>query len=343
MKYRSKLFEVYSFYNLSRYFFLNIEKTYNSIVLKSGITLPQLRVLWVINTFPGICSNKIASIGCWSKPTVSSILKKLIDKELILMDLSSNSKMKEIFITSVGIDYININKQKKGDVFPLFNILNSFNENELSILNNAYKYLMDKSDNSFILGYIQKINEVSLEIEFESFEIFEQDFLKHIICLYNCLRVFILTIENNHNLLLKKLDLTFPQLRALKILKAFDAITSVQLSEIAIWSPSTANLIVNNLYSKNLISKKRGNIKNYLHISITESGSKIIEDDINANNNQIKMLNLVDDFSLEEIRSLNKLLYSLNSCLHNDMVQEYILKSYKPAPVHNGLNPIDKF
>ena len=343
MKYSSKIFEIYSFYNLSRYLFLKIEKTYNSIVLKSGITLPQLRVLWSINTYPGICSNEIAIIGCWSRPTVSNILKKLIEKNLIIVDSSSNNKMKKITITRTGIKYINLNMQEKGHEFPLFDILNSFNVGELRILNDAYKYFMNKSNNSFILEYIEKINKTSLEIDFESFKLCEKDFLKHIICLYNCLRIFILTIENNHNVLLKKFDLTYPQLRALKIIKAFEAITSVELSEIAIWSPSTANLIVKNLYNKNLIEKKRGNIKNYLHLYITDKGSSIINDDISLNNKKIEMLNLVDDFTTEEIRTLNKLLYRLNSCLHNDMVKDYILKSYKPTLVNSVLNPIDKF
>lgn len=329
MKYNSELFEIHSFYNLSRYLFLKIEKIYSSIVEKSGITLPQLRVLWVIKAFPEISPNKIAIIGCWSKPTVSIILKKLLAKNLIFIDAINNSKNKKIIITNEGINYINVNKQRKGDAFPLFSILNSTNAEELSDLINAYKHLMNESNNSFIFEYIKRINELSLKIDFQTFKPSEVNFLKDLVCLYNCLRIFILTIENSHNILLKKLNLTYPQLRALKILKGFNGITSVELSEIALWSPSTANLVVKNLYKRNLICKKRGNIKNSLHIYVTDYGNKIIEEDLRANHNKIQILNLVGNFPIEEIRKLNKLLYGLNSCLHNHRVKEYVLQSFE--------------
>lgn len=325
----SKLFEMHSFYNLSRYLYLKIEKIYNSRIEKSGITLPQLRVLWVIKAFPEISSNKIAIIGCLSKPTVSMILKKLLAKELILMESANNSKIKKIIITKAGIDYININKQKKGDLFPLFNILETFNGEELMDLFNAYKYLMKESNNSFIFEYIDRINEIPLKIEYETFEAAEVNFLKDLVCLYNCLRIFILTIENSHNILLKKLNITFPQLRALKILKVFNGITSSELSGIAIWSPSTANLVVKNLYNKDLICKKKGSIKNSLHIYTTDNGNKIIEEDLITNHNKIEILKLVENFPLQEIRKLNKLLYGLNLCLHNHRAQEYIIKSFE--------------
>lgn len=52
MKKNEYLLSVHSLYNLARYAFLKIESNYARTVETSGITLPQLRVLWIIKVSP---------------------------------------------------------------------------------------------------------------------------------------------------------------------------------------------------------------------------------------------------------------------------------------------------
>lgn len=324
-----KSFEIHSFYNLSRYLFLRIEQKYSKIIEKSGITLPQLRILWIVNCFPGISLSEMAKIGCWTSPTVTNMIKILLNKNLVTIDKSSNNKTKNLFITSDGVNIININKQKKGSGFPLSDLIHIVKEDELSELINILKYISTTTDNLLIFEYIDKVNALSLKVDYESFDEGEAYILKNLICFYNLLRVYVLTTENNHSLLLKDLNLTYAQLRALKILKAFKGINSKELSEMALWSPSTANLVVKNLLSKDFIYKKKGSLKNSLHIFLTNEGENVIMEDAKINKNEIATLNILNRLSAEKLSNANKILYSLNTQLNNTIVEHYILKTYE--------------
>ncbi|WP_443110696.1 MarR family transcriptional regulator [Caloramator sp. mosi_1] len=69
-------------YNYSRYIFLKIENEYENYLSRFNITLPQLRCLWIIKSFPKISVSKISKIGCWSVPTVTNMLKLLEEKNI---------------------------------------------------------------------------------------------------------------------------------------------------------------------------------------------------------------------------------------------------------------------
>jgi len=321
----------YEFYTLSRYLFLKIERNYSTIVEKSGVTLPQLRVLWIINAFPGANSSMISKIGCWTRPTVTKIIKILISKNLVQKDLTPNKKSKSIHLTAEGSDIIEINKQTNNSNFPLLKLLNHIDSIELNELLNIYSYTAIKSNNVFILDYIERINTLSLKIQYETFPKSDQPKLKNLVALYNLLRVFVLSVENAHSLLLKDLNLTYPQLRALKIIKAFKGITSVQLSELALWSPSSANLVVKNLYGKGLLYKNKGPVKNSLHIYITEKAENVIIRDAAENENKISTLNMLNDVPEEKLKQLNVLLHSLNESVNNHMVVEFIDRCLHPV------------
>lgn len=323
------LFEIHSFYNLARYLFLRIERDYNRIVEKSGITLPQLRILWIIRSFPEISSSNIAKIGYWTKPTVTKIIRILEEKKLIYRHIASNKKLKKYSLSNLGLDYIELNRKKRGDEFPLFDLLKCVKNEELDAAIDILRHIMVKAGNTFVFEYIERVNELSLKIDYDSFESSEKHILRKLVCLYNLLRVLVVSIENSHSILLKDMNLTYPQLRALKIVGAFQGITSAQLSEMALWAPSTANLIIRNMYSKDLIYKKRGAVKNSLHVFTTEKGNNLIIEDLRKNTNKIEMLKLIETVSFEKIQYLNKLLSTLNRALNNYMVEEYNIRAFE--------------
>lgn len=329
MELNNQDYEVHSFYNLSRYLFLKIERDYNSIVEKSGITLPQLRVLWIINSFPGITPGRISEIGCWTNPTVTNIIKKLILKKLIIVNSHSNKKYKKTNLTESGFKMIEFNKQSKGSSFPIVKLIHTIKEEELCSLILMYRYLADKCGYSLIFDYIDKLNELSLKIRYDSFDCGEQRTLKNLIALYNLLRVFVLTVENSHSILLKNMDLTYPQLRALKIISAYSGITSLELSKIALWSPSSANLVVKNLYTKGLIYKNKGTVKNSLHIFANEKVKLMLNSDAVNNEASIIPIKILKSFKSDMLNCLNGYLLSLNLSLDNTMVRDYIIRTYK--------------
>jgi DNA-binding MarR family transcriptional regulator len=320
----------HEFYTLSRYLFLKIEREYATIVEKSGVTLPQLRILWIISAFPGANSSLISKIGCWTPPTVSRMIKILLEKKLISRDISKN-KSKGIHLTDHGIEIIQANKQAYGSAFPLLKLLGVSKEDELGSLIDIYRYTAMESGNTYIMDYIDRINELSLKIDYSTFPDADQPKLKNLVALYNLLRVFVLSVENAHSLLLKKLDLTYPQRRALMVIRTYRGITSSHLAEIALWSPSSANLVVKNLLAKNLIYKTKGIVKNTLHIYITRKGEELLDMDSKENENKIGTLNLLDNVPPRKLGELNRLLHFLNESVNNHMVVDFIDKCLYPV------------
>lgn len=318
------------FYTLSRYLFLKIEREYANLVEKSGVTLPQLRILWIISAFPGANSTMISNIGCWTPPTVSRMIKILLEKNLIDRD-ASGSKSKGIHLTAKGLATIQENRQLHGSAFPLFKLMDAAEKDELDSLISVYKYTAVKSGNALIMDYIDKVNDLSLKIDYSTFPEADQARLRKLVELYNLLRVFVLSVENSHSLLLNKLGLTYPQMRALTVIKAYSGLTSSQLAEIALWSPSSANLVVKNLLSKNLIYRKKGVVKNSLHMYVTDKAAEVLNEDSKENENKIGTLNLLDDVPKEKLRELNVLLHTLNKSVNNDMVVDFIDRVLYPV------------
>ncbi len=318
------------FYTLSRYLFLKIEREYANLVEKSGVTLPQLRILWIISAFPGANSTMISNIGCWTPPTVSRMIKILLEKNLIDRD-ASGSKSKGIHLTAKGLATIQENRQLHGSAFPLFKLMDATEKDELDSLISVYKYTAVESGNDLIMDYIDKVNDLSLKIDYSTFPEADQARLRKLVELYNLLRVFVLSVENSHSLLLNKLGLTYPQMRALTVIKAYSGLTSSQLAEIALWSPSSANLVVKNLLSKNLIYRKKGVVKNSLHMYVTDKAVEVLNEDSKENENKIGTLNLLDDVPKEKLRELNVLLHTLNKSVNNDMVVDFIDRVLYPV------------
>jgi DNA-binding MarR family transcriptional regulator len=322
------LFNIHSLYNLSRYAFLKIESNYARTVETSGITLPQLRILWIIKAFPGISLSNVARIGCWSSPTVSNMIKILMDKELIFKEEAINKKLYKFQLTEMGKYFININKQDKEKKFYLFDLIGLFSHSELDFIIGIFTEIIIKEEKQFIFDYIDKINEMNLKIDLEVFEKDKVSIIKKIISIYNLLRTFILTVKSSHNEPLKKFNVTYAQLRALWIIDAFPGITSSELSEISFWSPSTVHVIVKNLESKKFIRKEKATIKNAIYLDITEQGEKLIIDDFVKNQKSMLIFKELKDINLDELIELNSLLRRINNKLGNYKTDEYIQKTF---------------
>lgn len=329
MEFRERLFDVHSLYNLSRYIFLKTENNFSNIVEKKGITLPQLRVLWILKSFPGVSLSEIAQIGCWAPPTVTKILKKLLEKNLVEREKSANKKIYSIVITDEGERFIQANRKGKDDDSPLIRLLDVLSVEELDFIIEVFKVICINKNNDIILKYIDSINEHCLKIDYSDFNDEETEILKRVVYFYNLLRTFILHVESNHRQLLLKFGITYPQLRALWFVEAFKGITSVQLSEISFWSPSTANLIVNNLYEKGYIYKEKSKVKNALYLFISEKGEELILEDFKVNQKNLIIYESVDKIPKENLSKANNILKKINIALQNNKVEEYIIRTFE--------------
>lgn len=328
MDFKNTLFDIHEFYNLSRYLFLNIEWNYNDFVEKTGITLPQLRVLWIIKIFQGISLGEIAKIGCWSPPTVTKMLKLLMEKNLVIRAETINKKLYTLNLTKDGHNLIKTNQMKKQDKFALLELLYIVNKDDLNFTIDIFKSITVHSNNIFLFEYIEKTNELGLKIDFNDFNSNEKLILQQLICFYNMLRTFILTIVNNHRNLLSPFKLTYPQLRALWIIDAFPGITSVKLSQLAYLAPSTANVIVKNLYEKKLIYKEKSQLKNSLFLYISDSGEELLIKEFDINQKSFLIYKDIEFLSVNELSQLNEFMLKLNLALKNDFVKEYIEKTF---------------
>lgn len=327
MKRNDIAFQLHSFYNLSRYLFLKIEYTYNSEVEKHNITLPQLRVLWILGCFPGISQDRIAKIGCWTPPTVSDIIKILFQKNLIYREETSNKKTHTLRLTTLGEEKVLETKIKKDSNIALLKLLNKFTYKELELLLNTFKFAIITEDNKYILEYIERLNELELKFDFSDFSRDEKDYTKKLVFIYNLIRIFVLTIQAKHSNILVDCNLTYPQLRALNIIKAFPNITSSELSKIGFWSKSTANLIVSNLYKKQLICKQKGSVKNSIHITISDTGEAILSYDIKNNLQNIDIITPLKNLG-NDLTYINSLISKMNHVVENDLINNIILRTY---------------
>ena len=325
----SKLLNTHTFYNLSRYCFLNIEYNYSSVVEESGITLPQLRVLWILKAFPGISLVEIATIGYWTCPTVTNILKILEEKNLVVKEDTKNKKLYKLNVTTEGEKYININKQSKSNNFHLFDLLNLFSEEELDFIVDFYKHIIIKYGKDYIFDYVDKINSLSLKVDYKNFSKTEVKKLKKLVFFYNTLRIFVLHMERDHSLLLRDLNLTYPQLRALWIIEAFPGINSRTLSSLAFWAPSTANLVVKNLYTKDLIFKEKSTVKNSLYLYINSKGEKLLIEDFKLNSERLIIHDYMKEIVEKKLEKINNYLYTINKRLQNYMVEIYLEKTHE--------------
>ena len=328
MEQNEYLFNVHSLYNLARYAFLKIESNYGRTVETSGITLPQLRVLWIIKAFPGVSLSNIARIGCWTSPTVSNMIKILMDKNLIFKDEAINKKVYKFQLTEMGEWFINENKQNKQKKFYLFDLINLFSHKELDFIIGIFNKIIIKENKEFIFDYIEKINEMGLKIDLKDFDTNTVSIIKKTISLYNLLRTFILTVERNHREALKEFDVTYAQVRALWIIAAFPGITSSELSEISFWSPSTVHVIVKNLDSKNFIRKEKSSIKNAYYLDISNEGEALIIEDYKKNQKTLLIFEELKDVGFQDILDLNHLLSRINSKLGNYKTEEYIKRTF---------------
>ncbi|SMC22268.1 DNA-binding transcriptional regulator, MarR family [Clostridium acidisoli DSM 12555] len=329
MDLKNKLFDIHEFYNLSRYLFLNIEWDYNNFVKKTGITLPQLRVLWIIKIFEGISLGEIAKIGCWSPPTVTKILKLLMDKNLVVREETENKKLYTLNLTGAGHNLIEVNKMKKQDKAALIRLLSVINDEDLDFIIEILKSITLYSNNVFLFEYIKKLNELGLKVDFDDFNFEEKYKLKKLILFYNLLRTFVLNLANNHRNLLVPLKLTYPQLRILWIVDAFPGVTSVKLSKLAYLAPSTANIVVKKLYEKNLIYKEKSKLKNSLFLYISQIGEELLIKEFDVNQKSFLIYKDLQFISTVELPRLNQIMLKLNLTLKNDFVKEYIEKTFE--------------
>ena len=322
------LYNVHSLYNLARYAFLKIEYNYSRMVETSGITLPQLRVLWIIKMYPGTSLSSIARIGCWTSPTVSNMIKILMNKNLIYKEETINKKVYKLQIAEKGNWFININKQDKKKKFYLFDLIDLFSNSELDYIIDIFTKIIIKEKKEIIFDYIDRINKMNLKIDMEDFNLSTVDIIKKTISLYNLLRTLILTVNSNHREPLKEFNVTYPQLRALWIIAAFPGITSSELSEISFWSPSTVHVIVKNLNNKHFIHKEKALIKNAHYLDISHEGESLIIKDYKKNQKTLLIFKEIKDISLKDLISINFLLRKINTKLGNYKTEEYIEKTF---------------
>jgi DNA-binding MarR family transcriptional regulator len=328
MKQNEYLFNIHSLYNIARYAFLKIESNYARTVETSGITLPQLRILWIIKVFPGISLSNVAKIGCWTSPTVSNMIKILISKKLIYKEETINKKVYRFQLTELGDLFININKQNKEKKIYLFDLIGLFTHNELDFIIEIFTKIIIKEKKEFIFDYIFRINEMSLKIDITGYDENTVSIIRKTISVYNLLRTFILTIKSNHSEPLKEFNITYAQLRALWIIEAFPGITSSELSEISFWSPSTVHVIVKNLYAKHFIHKEKALIKNANYLDISKEGEVLIIEDYIKNQKTLLIFEELKGISPNDIVSLNHLLVKMNNRLGNCKTEEYVKKTF---------------
>ena len=323
-----KIWNAHSLYNFARYIFLKVENKYNNIVECSRITLPQLRVLWIIKSFSGISLGEIAKIGCWAPPTVTKMLKILMNKGLVEKEEYNNKKLYRLQLTEIGEEYINLNKQGYNESFPLWQLCKEFSEKELDLIIKLLKAISINRENEIILSYVDSINEKGLKIDYSKFSHKEINKFKKIVCFYNLLRTFILSIESEHRQYLSKYNLTYPQLRALWIVEAFPGLTSAELSEISFWAPSTANVVVNNLHTKGLIFKEKSQLKNSLYLFISKEGERLILEEFREDQDKLSIYSTVDNLDRNMLNEVNKLLKRMNVFLKNDKTEAYVERTF---------------
>jgi len=321
--------EIHRFYNLSRYLFLNIDWEYNDFVKNTGISLPQLRVLWIIKIYPGISLGEIAKVGCWSPPTVTKMVQSLIAKKLVVRLESSGRKLFALGLTDTGEMIIKTNQLTKADDFVLFHLLNTFKSDELDSAIKIFERITSYSNNDFLFDYIGKMNKMELKIDYKGFTELEKSSLQKLIQFYNLLRTFVLTTEKKHRNLLAPYGLTYPQLRSLWIINAFPGITSKRISQLAYLSPSTVNVIVKNLSNKQLIEKQKSELKNSLYLYITDAGKTLLVKDFFDNQKSLLAYSDLLFLATAELKSLNLFMTKLNAVLKNNYVQGYIAKTIK--------------
>lgn len=328
MKTRERTWKIYSLYNLARYVFLKIESEYSNRIEKSGITLPQLRILWITKCFPGISLGEIAKIGCWASPTVTKILKTLMSKGLIVEEVHDDRRLYRLIVTKEGDKYINLNRLQKETGSLLFNIAEMISKEEIDKVVMYLEKMFIGDSNKILLSYIQRINIDELNIDYEGFNIVEKERIKNVVKFYNVLRAFILDIEGEHRQYLMKLDLTYPQARALWIIRAFPGLTSIQLSEIGFWSASTANVIVKNLYAKEFIYKEKSSLKNSLYLYMTEKGEEIILRDFQEDIKNLSLVEKVNKLPFSDLAEVDQILDKINKVIGNEKVEAYIKATF---------------
>lgn len=328
MKTKERSWRIYALYNLSRYVFLKLESEYNNRIEKSGITLPQLRILWITKCFPGISLGEIAKIGCWASPTVTKMLKTLMSKGLIVEEVHDDKRLYKLIVTEEGNKYIELNKLKKETGSLIFNIANACSKEEIDKIVKYLEKIFICDSNRILVSYIQLVNMDELNIDYEGFDIEEKEKIKNVVKFYNLLRAFILDIESEHRQSLMKMDLTYPQARALWIIKAFPGLTSIQLSEIGFWSPSTANVIVKNLYAKEFIYKEKSALKNSLYLYMTEKGEDIILKDFQDDIKNLSLVDKVNRESFDDLAEVNSILDKINKVIGNQKVEQYIKTTF---------------
>lgn len=329
MEQNEYLFNIHSLYNLARYCFLAIESNYARTVEASGITLPQLRVLWIIKVFPGFSLTSIAKIGCWTSPTVSNMIKILLNKKLIFKGETVNKKAYMFQLTQRGTYFIDINKQDEEKKFFLFDLIDLFSHKELDFIIGIFTKIIIKEKKEFILEYIEKINELNLKIDLTGVDTSKVSAIKKLISIDILLRIFVLTVEDSHREPLKEFNVTYAQLRAMWIIKAFPGVTSKELSQISFWSPSTVHVIVKNLYSKNFILKEKSQIKNAYYLDISKQGEDLIIDDYEKNQKTLLIFHELKDIKFQDILIINCLLAKINNKLGNYKTEEYIQKTFE--------------
>lgn len=320
-------------YNYSRYIFLKLENEYENYLNKFDITLPQLRCLWIIKSFPMISVSKISEIGCWSVPTVTNMLK-LIEEKGYINKSKLNNKQFSIVITPLGEEIITKTKIVKHQHLGILKLIDCLDNNSLDFLIDFYSNILKKQKAQMILKYTNYINSRSLKVDIYSFNLDEKKLIEKIIVLYNLIRVFVLSIEKEHSTYLKELNITYPQLRALKLIEAFPYINSLELSQLGFWSHSTANLISKNLYNKGLINKTKGNIKNTIELTITQKGETTIKQDISQNIPKISYIKTLIKSSKEDLTRVCTILNNISKSLEIEIIKDIIEKTYYLNSLH---------
>jgi DNA-binding MarR family transcriptional regulator len=206
--------------------------------------------------------------------------------------------------------------------------MGEFSEDDIAFLLDLLKKFTIDTSNVLMFLYIDTISKNGFKIDYNQFTVEDKRNLENIVWMYNVLRVFILKIEGEHRGLLLKYNLTYPQLRALWIIEAFPGLTSVKLSEISFWSPSTVNVIVKNLYDKGLIYKEKSNIKNSLYLYLNKKGEDVIIEEFRENQEKLSIFHWINDIPEVELSRLITLLKEMNRVIGNTNVEEYVRRTY---------------
>jgi DNA-binding MarR family transcriptional regulator len=135
------------FLNLIRATYMNLEKEWEKVANKSGLTHAQQHALWILHLDNGLTLEELGNIAMWNKSTTSMLISRLEKKGFVQKEkYMENSRTIKIYITEEGIK--TVRESVNTDIaFRFMGMLRNLDEKEvkgfLGTLNKICKLAAD--------------------------------------------------------------------------------------------------------------------------------------------------------------------------------------------------------